>query len=388
MAGAPETVKRLLLAGGGHAHAFVLRELIEKPLAGARITLITPHDKHTYSGMLPGLVAGHYSVEDVQFDVAALARAAGAEVQSGSVAGLDLPLGVAELEDGQRIAYDIVSLNLGSLPNTAVPGSAEYTLPAKPLDRFLEGWYEMLAHDAAHVPTIALVGAGAAGVELAMAIRHRFMMLGREVRVVLYSDKPSFAPPLLQRIERALVLAGVELAGEGAVEAVEKGEEGPVLVVGGERQPCDAVIWTAGAAPLPWFAATGLAVDEQGFVLVDETLRSTSHPEVFAVGDCATMRDARHPKSGVFAVRHGKALAHNLRCAVEGKSLASYAPQKRALALISCGKRYAIADWGGFATEGEWVWHWKNWLDRRWVQGFQRAAGSQPEEPSEPPTTV
>ena len=376
-------MKRLLLLGGGHAHAFVLSELIGKPLAEVRVTLVTPQDRHTYSGMLPGLVAGHYAIEDVQIDVAALARAAGAEVLSGSAAGLDLALGVAELEDGRRIAYDIVSLNLGSAPNTAqVPGSAEYALPAKPFERFLEGWYAILAHDAAHVPTIALVGAGAAGVELAMAIRHRFMMLGREVRVVLHSDKPSFAPPLMQRIERALLLAGVELSEYAPVEAVEQSEAGPVLVIGGERQPCDAVIWTAGAAPQPWLAASALATDEQGFVLVDETLRSTSHPEVFAVGDCATLRAARHPKSGVFAVRHGKALARNLRRAVQGEKLARYAPQKHSLALISCGKRYAIANWGGIATEGEWVWRWKDWLDRRWVEGFQRAAGPADAEPA------
>jgi len=377
-------MKRLLLLGGGHAHAFVLRGLARAPLADARVTLVTPHDRHTYSGMLPGLVAGHYTVDDVQFGLAALARAAGAELVPGSAAGLDLALGVAELEDGRRIAYDIVSLNLGSAPNTSqVPGAAEYTLPAKPFERFLEGWYAMLAQDASHVPTIALVGAGAAGVELAMAIRHRFAVLGREVRVLLYSEKASFAAPLMERIARALQRTGVELRANAVVEAVERSETGPVLVVRGEREPCDAVIWTAGAAPQPWLAASGLATDEQGFVLVDETLRSTSHPAVFAVGDCATLRGARHPKSGVFAVRHGNTLARNLRRAAEDKSLARYAPQKRALALLSCGARYAIADWSGLTAEGEWVWRWKDWLDRRWVQGFKSGDGSGSEEPAE-----
>jgi selenide, water dikinase len=376
-------MKRLLLLGGGHAHAFVLRGLAGAPLADTRVTLVTPHDRHTYSGMIPGLMAGHYTVDEVQFDVAALARVAGAEVVSGSAAGLDLALGVAELEDGRRIAYDFVSLNLGSAPNTSqVPGADAYALPAKPFERFLEGWYAMLAQDASHVATIALVGAGAAGVELAMSIRHRYVVLGREVRVVLYSEKPSFAAPLMQRITRALQRNGVEIRADAVVEAVERGESGAVLVVRGQREACDAVIWTAGAAPYPWFAASGLATDEQGFVLVDETLRSTSHPTVFAVGDCATLRDARHAKSGVFAVRHGNALARNLRRAVEGRSLARFSPQKRALALISCGARYAIADWGGLAAEGEWVWRWKDWLDRRWVKSFQSAADPGPEEPT------
>jgi selenide,water dikinase len=118
---------------------------------------------------------------------------------------------------------------------------------------------------------------------------------------------------------------------------------------------------------LPWLRESGLAVDKRGFVLVDEQLRSVSHAEVFAVGDCATLRDAPHPKSGVYAVRHAPVLAMNLRGAQ-----ARFVPQRRALSLLSCGARYAIAEWGGVSWEGAWVWRWKDRIDRRWVESFRR----------------
>jgi NADH dehydrogenase FAD-containing subunit len=140
------------------------------------------------------------------------------------------------------------------------------------------------------------------------------------------------------------------------------------VLAAGTRESFDLVIWTAGAAPLPWLRNSGLATDAQGFVLVDDKLRSVSHPEVFAVGDCATLRDAPHAKSGVYAVRHGEVLAQNLR----GGELRSYAPQRRALALLSCGARYAIAEWSGWSAEGAWAWRWKDRIDRRWIAGFRR----------------
>ena len=106
-------------------------------------------------------------------------------------------------------------------------------------------------------------------------------------------------------------------------------------------------------------------------MLVDEYLRSVSHAEVFAAGDCATLRAAPHAKSGVYAVRHAEVLAHNLR----GGGLRRYVPQRRALALISCGARHAIVDWGGLSAEGAWAWTWKDRLDRRWVEQFKAPGG-------------
>ena len=327
-------MKRILLVGGGHAHAWVLREGIP-----GDVTLVTPYPHHTYSGMLPGFVAGHYKLEDIRIDVAALAARAGVKLVLGRLASLDADRRVARLEGGTELTYDVASLDVGS--DSAAPA---YALAAKPFEPFMEQWLE--AKD--RVGKVAVVGGGAAGVETAMAVAHR-----TNARVALYSDRPMCRPGLARRIARQLARNGVELT-----KAAYAGEA------------FDLVIWTAGAAALPWLRTSGLAVDQRGFVLVDDALRSVSHPEVLAAGDCATLRDAAHPKSGVYAVRHAPVLAANL-----GGAQRRYVPQRRALALISCGERYAIADWNGLSVEGAWVWRWKDRIDRRWVEGFRTPVG-------------
>ena len=348
-----------MLLGGGHAHALVLLQLRRLFPQDLEVKLVTPHPVHTYSGMVPGVVAGHYRVAEAQIDLARLAARAGVGLVLGSVRTFDVDAKCIWLEDGSSIAYDIASLNTGSLPATQVPGSAEHALGIKPFEAFMQQW-EARGLSARR---IAVVGAGAAGIEMAMAIRYRLP----SATLFLFSDRPMFSGALAARLSRALDRCGVEFRSDAAVMALEPG---PVVVTQRGREPCDLVLWTAGAAAQPWLKNSGLQTDAAGFVLVDPALRSYSHPDVFAAGDSATLRDARHPKSGVYAVRHAPVLAANLVNLLQGRQMTDYAPQSRQLALISCGAKYAIASRGGWSAEGAWVWRWKNWLDRRWIARF------------------
>ncbi len=347
-------MKRILLVGAGHAHLVVLRALKRTPLYGARISVVSPYPKQIYSGMLPGLIAGHYTLDQVQVDVAALAERAYADFVQGSVVALDPERRRARLDAGDEIAYDCVSLNAGSLVDVSIPGS-EQALPIKPFENFVR--------DLRSPRRIALAGAGAAGAEMAMALRHA------GAQVTLYSDDPTLPPALAERVVRALRRRGVDFRPGMAVSGIEPG---PVVTTGSARQEFDCVLLTTGARALPWLARAGLATDERGFVLVHRTLQSVSHPEIFAAGDCATLREAAHPKSGVYSVRHGEVLERNLRLLAQAQPLVEYQPQPRALLLLSCGARYAIAQWGGWTAEGRWVWWWKNRIDRGWIRSFSR----------------
>jgi len=341
-------VKRVLLIGAGHAHLVVLRSLAQKPLYGARIALITPHARQVYSGMLPGILAGHYRRAEAEVDVAALAERGHVELRRGTVEKLDAGQRVALLHDGSRLGYDYASLNAGSLVDAAIPG-AEHALAVKPFDAFLAKL--RLAQ------RVAVVGAGAAGAEIAMALRHRGAL------VTLFAATPA----LSARVARQLRKRKVDYRPGMPVTAIEPG---PVVVAGSAHQEFDLVLLATGAAPLPWLRESGLATDERGFVLAHATLQSVSHPEVFALGDCATLRDSPHPKSGLYAVRHGEAMLENLRRLLAGSALEPYVPQQKALALLSCGARYAIAERGEWSAQGRWVWWWKNRIDRRWVRSF------------------
>jgi selenide,water dikinase len=345
-------VKHILLVGAGHAHAVVLKKLAEQPLYGARLALVSPAAKQLYSGMLPGVIAGHYRRHHAEIDVARLAEAAYTEFIEDEVVALDPERRVVRLDRGAELAYDVLSLNAGSRVDASVPG-ASLALQVKPFDHFVR--------EVSFPPRVALAGGGAAGAELAMAFRRR------GCAVTLFSEKSTFQEGFERRVTAALRARGVDFRPGHAVTRVEPG---PVVFSGGAQQEFDLVVWTTGAVALPWLARSGLEADERGFVLVDEMLRSVSHPEVFAAGDCATLRGAAHPKSGLYSVRHGELLVENLRRMLGDKPLLPYRPQKRGLVLLSCGNRYAVAGRGDWSAEGYWVWRWKDWIDRRWVRSL------------------
>lgn len=345
-------MKRVLLIGAGHGHLVVLRSLAEKPLYGARITLVTPYPKQVYSGMLPGLLAGHYRRAETQIDVAALAERAYVELEQGEVQHFDANARLASLKDGRALGYDLASINAGSQIDASLPG-AEHALTVKPFDRFLSQ-LRLAAR-------VAVVGAGAAGAEIAMALRHR------GAAVTLYSEKPLQPPALAERVVEELRRRKVDYRPGMPATALEPG---PVVIAGSARQEFDLVILATGAVPLPWLQSSGLGLDEHGYVLVHSTLQSVSHPEVFAIGDCATLRDAPHPKSGVYAVRHGESLIANLRRVIASQRLETYVPQAQALLLLTCGARYAIAQRGGWSAQGRALWWLKNRIDRQWMRSL------------------
>lgn len=342
-------MKRVLLIGAGHAHLVVLRSLAEKPLYGARIALVSPHARQVYSGMLPGILAGHYRRAEAEVDVAALAERGYVEFVPGRVQRFDPGRREIMLDSGESSGYDLVSINAGSRIDTSLPG-AEHALPVKPYDAFLSR-----LHIAERV---AIAGAGAAGAEIAMALRHR------GAQVTLYSEKTSISARVVKQLRRRKV----DYRPGMPVTAIEPG---PVVVAGPAHQEFDLVLLATGAVPLAWLRESGLRTDARGFVLVDRALRSLSHPEVFALGDCATLADSPHPKSGVYAVRHGEALIESLRRLVDGAPPEPYTPQKNALALITCGARYAIAERGGWSAQGRTIWWWKDRIDRRWIRSLR-----------------
>jgi len=348
-------VKRILLIGAGHAHLAVLRNLAKKPLYGSRITLVTPQEKQIYSGMLPGLVAGHYRLDDVRIDVARFAAGVHVEFVQGAVVTLDLAEHVAKLRDGAELPYDFVSLNVGAAVDAPFDGS-QHAVGVRPYETFLARLSEE------RLARVAIAGAGATGMELAMALRFR------GAAVTLFSDRPAMSPQLATRAVAALRRAGVDFRPGMAVTAVEPG---PVVIAGTSHQEFDLLVLATGPRGIAWLRGCGLETDGRGFVLVDAALRSVSHPDVLAVGDCAKQAGADEAKSGVASVRQARVLEENLRRIATRDEPRPYERRPRALQLISCGAKYAIAERGNWTAEGAWVWRWKDWIDRRWVRSFQ-----------------
>ncbi|HEV7253583.1 MAG TPA: selenide, water dikinase SelD [Mesorhizobium sp.] len=361
-----EIERELLLAGGGHAHLGVLRHLARRPLpASIRVTLVAREAEALYSGMLPGLVASRFAPQDCVLDLPRLARAAGARFLRAEVSGLDLAAGhVLCRGDRPKLRFDLLSLNTGAAP-ALVPGAAEHALLLRPFDRFLAGWQALRGRAAAAPPRLLVVGAGAAGVEVALALRQG---LGAAAAIGLVgrgsAPLPGLAAAARQAAGAALAEAGITWHGAATVARVAA--DGVVLA-DGRTLSCDRAIWATGAAPPAWLRGSGLALCPAGFVAVDAALRSLSHPRVFAAGDLATVAAHARPRAGVFAVRQGAPLAQNLRRTLSGQAPRPFTPQRRHLALVATGTQ-AIAAWGGAARRAGWALRLKDRIDRRWIR--------------------
>jgi len=373
-------LKDLLLLGGGHSHVAVLRRFGMNPLPGVRLTLVSRGVDTPYSGMLPGVIAGHYTYDEAHIDLQPLARFAGARAVFDEAVGLDLANRQVQFRRRPPMSYDVLSIDVGSTPSLKVVGSAEHAVPVKPIDRFLDGWMELCdrLRTSSERRRIAVVGGGAGGVELLLAVQFRMRMLlerdGRSAEHLeyqLFMDSQQVLPthnPSVRRIfGRILRERGVTLHSGSAVVEVAPSR---LRTADGRVHDVDEVLWTTEAAAAPWLAASGLAVDESGFVRVSSALQSVSHPNVFAAGDIAAMVDHPRPKSGVFAVRQGPPLASNLRRALIGEPLEGYRPQRNFLSLISTGDQYAVASRGRWALEGAWAWRWKDRIDRRFMRVY------------------
>ena len=374
-------VKDVVLVGAGHAHVGVLRMFGMDPMPGVRLTLITRQVDTPYSGMLPGMIAGHYTADQAHIDTGPLCRFANARLYHSEVIGLDLQTKRIICNNRPPVPYDVLSLNIGSTPGMQqVAGVAEHAIPVKPVDGFLARF--VAARDriltARGRTRIGVVGAGPGGVELLLALQHRLVRDCREaghdpsgLTFTIVTPGPEILPSMpakmRQRFTAIMRQRGIDIVTNRKVAGVEPKA---AILDNGRRLALDEIFWTTRAEPAPWLSRTGLDLDADGFVAVTGTLQCRSHADVFAVGDVAAIEGRQLPKSGVYAVRSAKPLADNIRALLEAHSLRTHRPQRDALYLVSTGDRYAIGTRNGITFEGAWVWRWKDWIDRRFMDKF------------------
>ena len=375
----------IVLVGGGHSHVAVLKRFGMRPVPGVRLTLLSRDLLTPYSGMLPGLVAGHYRTEQAHIDLRRLSRFADARVIHAAATGIDLAARKVLAAGRPPIGFDILSLDVGSQPDVrGIVGAREHALAIKPVDLFRKRWAEAERDCLANGGRlrVAVIGAGAGGTELSLSLRHRLRgLLGRAevedgVEVTLLAEGSeavaSHAPAVRRRMTRLLAERGVRLLAGRRVVAVRPGGVDAVSATGQRTAiECDVAIAVTHAGAPEWLRGCGLALDDAGFVRVRDTLQTSGDAHVFAAGDVASFDARPLPKSGVYAVRQGPVLAENLARLAAGRSLRSYRPQPLTLALISSGDRNAVASWGRLALEGRWVWRVKDRIDRRWMRKYQ-----------------
>jgi selenide, water dikinase len=377
----------LVLVGGGHAHVHVLKSFGMRPMPGVRVTLVAREIETPYSGMLPGWVAGHYAFDECHIDLGRLARFAGARLIHDEAIGLDRAKRQLLTRTHPPIRYDVLSFDIGSAPRADdVPGAAEHAIAVKPIAKFAERWNALLArirHSGG--VRLAIVGGGAAGVELALCAQYRLARLGVAPLRVTLVTRGALLPSHNRRVgglfAQIFAERGIAARTGSAVTRVDPG----LLICGdGDHIEFDEALWVTEAGAAPWLAETGLPLTPDGFIAIDETLRSPADPKIFAAGDVATIQAHPREKAGVYAVRQGPPLAANLRRALAEKPLHRAVPQRRGLALIGTGDGRAVASRGPFIADGAAWWRLKNWIDRRWMRRY-RELPEMAAEPGEDP---
>ncbi len=377
-------LRDIVLVGGGHSHVVVLKAFAMNPIAGVRLTMICTDTDTPYSGMLPGYVAGHYSYDDVHIDLGKLCAFAGARLYKAAVVGIDRAAKKVFCMGRPAVDYDVLSINIGASPQTEnVPGAHQYTVSVKPIAQFNERWLALLARAEQLPPQsllrIAVVGGGAGGVELILAMQHRLQRVATgKLSFSVLTEGPTILATHNPRVQRQFALTlmqrGVVVHVNTPVTQVSSQEGVHQLHSAAQSFAFEEVMWVTQARGAPWLATTGLQLDHRGFIDVNDSLQSVSDASIFAAGDIANMVNFKLEKAGVFAVRQGMPLAENLRRTVAGVVLKPYRPQRRWLALISTGDKQAVASRAALSLGGTWVgawiWRWKDWIDQRFMRQF------------------
>jgi selenide,water dikinase len=377
-----EILRNIVLVGGGHSHVNVIRKFGIRPWLNVRLILICT-DIHTpYSGMLPGYIAGHYTYDDVHIDLVRLCAFAGALFFKDEVVNIDRINQKVICKNRSPIAYDVLSINIGSTPQIhKVIGAFESSIPVKPIAKFNQHWLELLERIKSHPSktTIAVIGGGAGGVELTLAMQYRLnnelRLLGRnpnELEFHLFTANidilPTHNSAVRIKFEKVLENRGIHVHRNSEIIGIDQ------LILQTKQGDCffaDEIIWVTQAGGSPWLKKTGLELNQDGFINVKQTLQTISDPKIFAAGDIANLTHTPLEKAGVFAVRMGKPLAKNLYRFIRKHDLLDYHPQKKWLALISTGNKYAVASRGVFCFSGFWVWQWKDLIDRWFMARFR-----------------
>jgi selenide,water dikinase len=368
--------RRLLLLGGGHAHLFVLKRLAESPLPGVTTTLVAPFPQHHYSGMVPGYLQGTYEEAQLVFDLPRLCRAAGARFVRALAERID-GRGQVVTAGGRPWPFDVCAVDVGSeAASLDTPGVREHAYTVRPMSRVVALRTQadaVIARGGTAPVRVGIVGGGAGGVEVALALERRIRDRGRSSTVTLLDGADTILVDYAPRV-RALALAvlasrGVRVATGRSVRAV-----GPdtVTVDGGDALPSDLTVWLTGAAPPALLGVSAVPRDSRGFLHVDATLRAVDGAPIWGAGDCVTL--AAHPstpRAGVYAVRAAPVLDRNLRAALVGGPPARYEPQRSFLALLNTADGKAILRWRGVATHARSAWWLKDWIDRRFVRAYQ-----------------
>ena len=364
--------KNLVLIGGGHSHILLMKKMGMKPIKGLNITLVTPDPELVYTGMLPAAILGAYNYDQIKIDLIQLSKFAKCKIVFSYVNKINLQRKEVYLGERNPLEFDVLSIDIGiNYQLTNIPGSEKFSIPVKPFEKFIHNWSKFLSNLKAplSVPKVSIIGAGAAGCELALCVNYKIKSLGFNPKIYLI-DKNEIAGNLPNRAKNRILKLldenNIILRKNISISSFTKGK---IHCEDGEIISSDFILRATGGIPQNWLSNTDLNL-EKGFISINQCLQSTSHDFVFASGDCASLVNNPNQKAGVFAVRAAPFLYRNIKNYISSKKLIKYNPQKNFLQALTIDNKKALLFWGNFSIYGIFPWLFKDFVDRSFIKKF------------------
>ena len=374
----------IVLLGAGHTNAHVLRMWKMKPIENAQLVCVSNYPIATYSGMMPGVLAGQYDIPDMEIDLVRFCASAGVRLVLGNVTGIDRDQRELQFSDRPPLAYDFLSVGIGSRPTTnGVDVKDDSKLVAiKPMQTFLERLKTHLQTitKPQTKPRIAIVGGGIGSIEIAFCLDRRIkdtpeslgLKAGQQAEITLVTGSQRVGAGLVEstqnRVKTVFDSHGIQQQTGSRVKSID----GPRLqLADGSSHDFDLIIWATSAVAPELLSIFDLDVDDRGFLKTRPTLQTVADGHIFVVGDSGTMVDFDMPKAGVFAVRQGPVLWDNLQRFVWQRKLVNYQPQQSFLKLINTADGKTIAERGQRSFYGRWCWRLKNRIDKKFMRMYQ-----------------
>jgi NADH dehydrogenase FAD-containing subunit len=365
--------KKLILAGGGHAHMTILAHLRDLVRDGHDVTVVQPSDFHYYSGMGPGMLGQSYTPSDIRFATRAVVERHGAAFVRDRVVRIDAAQRSVTLGSGQTMEYDVLSCNAGSyIPFENIHGDTSNVFTVKPIERLQEAQRAVISLCAARTrPHIAVVGGGPAALEIAGNVRRLAKSRGWHApQITLFAGRQllSRLPEKIRSMAReSFARQDIAIKEDGYVEEIRNG----VIIQGATSHHPDLVFLATGVKPSRIFADSGLTTGPTGGLLVNERLQSVDFPEIFGGGDCIDFAPKPLDKVGVYAVRQNPVLYRNVRASLNGTRMQAFDPGGSYLLLFNMGDDTAIFSKGPLMFRNSLAFMLKDYIDRRFMRHFQ-----------------
>ena len=369
--------RRILLVGAGHTNLHIVRMWMLQPIADVSLTLISPFGCATYSGMLPGTLAGLYGPSDMEIDLHRLTKSADVEFIVDEAIALDVVRKEVHFRERPSFTWDVASIGVGSVPLQMDPLKTHPGfVPIKPMMTAVQRLDTAIRRIGNAPVRTAIVGGGAAGVEVAFCVEQRIRKAGGTARVTLCDANSQiltgFRPRTIHLAEHELQQRGIDIRYGGRVT----GHSGLDLTFDdGSLLTADVVIWVTGACAPPLLQHINLPKSGAGFLRVQNTLQSVGDERVFVVGDAAEMDSEDIDRAGVYAVRQGPVLWENLNRILHRRELIVYKPQRDFLRLLTTGDGRAIVQWKWLTGIGAHWWRLKDRIDSKFMN-MHRPSGA------------